>query len=451
MIVSATAADAVEAIPWSRLLRDIRKRQVLPVIGPGLVMTGGRETYAASLAGRLAEMLGVKEETNGSLNRVACLFLTRGGRRKEIYEGIRELVEDDARLPVPQGLADLAAIRDFDLFVTSTFDPFLTQALRQARPGFHGGPEEVAAFHPRKPVDIPDKRAGAFVYHVLGAWDTYPDFAVWEEDYMEFLCGLLESPKDTRKNLFYELRNRSLLMIGSPFDDWTARFFLRVAKQERLSDSQGGDYLAEDPASLGDPLVFYFDRILGSPTILPMTPGAFVAELRRRWEEKFATVTTEDLLESIADDMERGAVFISYSSDDLATAVKMAAGLKAAGIPVWLDKKRLQAGGDWEQALKRAVKSRSSLFLSLISRATEGDADRFVHQERQWAADVFVPGEIFYIPVILDDTPLGEKEPMVFAKLQRHRLPGGDVTEEFVLLLKKYLAQYHAEGEVRDV
>lgn len=269
---------------------------------------------------------------------------------------------------------------------------------------------------------------------------------------MEFLCGLLEAPKDTRKNLFCQLRNRSLLLIGSPFDDWIVRFFLRVAKQERLSDLEGSDYLAETPGELGEPLVFYFDQVLGgTPTIVPMSPVAFVAELRRRWEEKYAVATTEDLLASISDDMERGAVFVSYSTDDLPVALKLAAGLRAAGIPVWLDKKRLNPGGNWEVALKRAVKSRSSLFLSLISEATERDPGRFVHEERKWAAEVHVPGEIFYIPVIVDGTPFGEKEPEGFRSLQRHRLPGGEVTAEFAGLLKKYLAQYHAEGEVRDV
>jgi TIR domain len=149
--------------------------------------------------------------------------------------------------------------------------------------------------------------------------------------------------------------------------------------------------------------------------------------------------------------MAKDSVFISYSHDDLEAAATLAAGLKAAGIPVWLDRRRLNPGSDWEQALKKAVKSRASLFLSLISVATEGNPDRFVHKERQWAADVHVDGEIFYIPVMIDDTSKPTHEPEVFAHLHRWPLPGGHVTNEFAALLTGYLDQYQQEREIRDV
>lgn len=405
------------------------------------------------LASRLAERLGVTAEPGASLNKVACAHLASRGKRTLIYHELRELVEQHEKLPLPPGLADLAAIRDFDLFITCTFDGFLTRALMQARPGYKPDERGLAAFHPSRPVDLPDSLPGSFIYHVLGAYHTYPDFAVWEEDYMEFLCGLLEAPKDTRRNLFRELRNRSLLLIGAPFDDWIVRFFLRVAKQERLSDRRSAteDYIADVPHTLGEPLIFYFDKVVGSPQIVAADPVVFAAELRRRWAAKYEAASAEELMASIPDDMERGSVFISYSHDDMQAAATLAVGLKAAGIPVWLDKRRLNPGGDWEQALKRAVKSRAALFLSLISAATEANPDRFVHEERKWAAEVHVPGEIFYIPVLIDGTTQPAREPAVFVHLHRHALPGGLVTPDFAALLRRYLDQFHRDGEVRDV
>ena len=111
---------------------------------------------------------------------------------------------------------------------------------------------------------------------------------------------------------------------------------------------------------------------------------------------------------------------------------------------------RNDPGGDWERKVKRAVKSRSSLFLSLISKATEANPDRFVHDERRWAAEVHVPGEIFYIPVIIDDTEVPQREPEAFAKLHRYHLPGGKPTPAFIAKLLGYLKQYNGSGEVRD-
>jgi hypothetical protein len=447
---------SLDALPWNRILRDIHNHQVLPIIGPGLVTVehnGVSMPFTDWLAPDFTCRLGLVPEEGMTLNRAACAHLVNQGKRKDIYEELRELVEQHEDLPIPPGLADLAAIRDFDLFITSTFDGFLTKALRQARPGWKPDERGLAAFHPNKPVDLPDPLPGTFAYHVLGAWNTYPDFAVWEEDYMEFLCGLLEAPKDTQKNLLRVLKNRSLLLIGAPFGDWIVRFFLRVAKQGRLSELKNtADYLADSPHLLGEPMVFYFDKVIGSPRIISTEPAAFAAELRRRWAEKYEATSADDLLASIPDDMERGSVFISYAHEDLASAAALASGLKAAGIPVWLDRRRLNPGGDWEQALKRAVKSRASLFLSLISAATEqGNPDRFVHKERLWAAEVHVPGEIFYLPIFIDATITAAREPEVFAPLHRHPLPGGIVTPDFASLLRRYLDQYQQNGEVRDV
>lgn len=448
-----------DTLPWDRLLLHLHNRQVLPVVGAGLVTVadeaGGQVPLVEWLAPRLAERLKLPEaEAMKTLNQVATAHLTRGGGRMAIYDELRVLVEEQAKGPIPPGLADLASIRDLDLFVTSTFDGHLARALQRARPGFRPSQGGELAFHPTRPVDLPEPLPPTCVYHVLGTTGTYPDFGVWEEDYMEFLCGLLEAPRDTRRNLFRELKNRSLLMIGSPFDDWVVRFFLRVAKQERLSDRKGkhqADYLAERSEMMTKPMVFYFDHVLGSPQILNMEPVAFVAELKRRWSKKYEALNDEELLASIPDEMERGSIFISYSHDDLSAALKLAMGLRAAGLPVWLDKRRLNPGGDWAVALKRAVKSRASLFLSLISEATEGDAKRFVHDERQWAAEVFVEGEIFYLPVLIGGVTQPKLEPPVFAHLHRHPLPGGHLTDDFARLLRRYVDEWNLNGEIRDV
>lgn len=454
------AADShLEALPWDRLLLHIRDGQVLPVVGAGLVTVpddaGEEVPLVERLAPRLANRLKLPDtEQLKTLNQVATAHLTRGGGRMAIYDELRILVADEAKRPIPPGLADLAAIRDLNLFLSSTFDGHLVRALQQVRPGFRPQQGGELSFHPTRPVDLPDPLPPTCVYHVLGTASTYPDFGVWEEDYMEFLCGLLEAPKDTRRNLFRELKNRSLLMIGAPFDDWIVRFFLRVAKQERLSDRKGrhqADYLAERPEMMTEPMVFYFDHVLHSPQILLMEPVAFVAELRRRWAKRYETLDEEELLASIPDEMERGSMFISYSHDDLGIALKLAASLRAAGLPVWLDKHRLNPGGDWETALKRAVKSRASLFLALISEATEGNSDRFVHTERRWAAEVYVEGEIFYLPVLVGGITEPKSEPPEFARLHRHALPAGNLTAEFAELLRRYVDEWNVNGEIRDV
>lgn len=445
------ATSPLDHLPWTRILRDIQNRQVLPIVGPGLVTVDtpdGPIPFIDWLAPQVAERLGLPTDGMETLNQVAGAYLANRRPRKEIYAVIRDLVAEHRDLPIPSGLMDLAAIRDFRLFLTSTFDPFLCRALVKARPGYRADESGRAAFHPSRPVDLPERLNSPFVFHVLGAYDTYPDFAVWEEDFMEFLCGLLETPKDNRLRLFSELKQRSLLLIGAPFGDWIVRFFLRVAKQVRLSEccQSADDYLAEQPLHLGAPTIFYFDKVLGSPHIIPCEPHDFAAELRKRWQETCGGTTNgHDAVE-----MQKGAIFISYSHDDLPVAERLAGSLRDIGMQVYLDRRNLQAGADYEKALMRAVKLDSSIFLSLISHATESDADRFVHRERKWAAERHVPGYIFYIPVVIDDTRQVTHEPVDFEKVHRHHLPDGELTPEFARLLGKYLERYHRYGEVRD-
>lgn len=359
---------------------------------------------------------------------------------------------------MPQALLDLAAITDFDVLVTTTFDGFLTRALEETRPGWTSA-KGRAVLHPSSIVDVPQPLPGTFLYHILGATDRHASFAIWEEDYMEYLAALLMGPQDNLRNLIALLRNRSLLLIGSPFRDWFVRFFLFIAKRSgiALRNDTTGAYFADNLQS-DDPLVFYFDKVIGSPRVLPIDPCTFVSELRRRWSEKFA-LTSHDLIASLPADMPRGYVFISYASEDKEAAFTFALGLHHAGIPVWLDKARLHPAMDWEATLRRAVKQRAALFLSLISATTESfpenptsETMRFVMKERQWAAERHEPGLTFYVPVsISSGTDTQQREPEMFRHLQCARLPDGKVTPAFVARIAACMEEYREKGEITDV
>lgn len=445
--------------PWDNLLRGIHKGHILPVLGPGLSLIedeGETITLRRWLAPRLAEKLGIRTPSDHpSLNQVVSHGLMARHSRATICCEISILIDDLVKSPslkLPQPLLDLASIRDFDLFITSAFDPLLTMALERLRPGYSASRGGATEFRPNKQSDIPDPLPDTFVYQILGSSENQ-DYAVWEEDYMEYICGLLQAQRDNQRHLFDAFQERSLLLIGAPFTDWVVRFFLRAAKGHRLSSQSSGsnDYLADDPGLLTEPMVFFFDQVIQSPRIIPSDLPTFTSELARRWREEYQQGTKEDFLDSIPDEMEHGSVFISYSHDDLESTLALATSLRQAGIPVWLDKKRLKTGGDWENHLLRAVKSRSSLFISLISKATENDPDRFVHTERKWAAEKHIPGNIFYLPVIIDDTPLPPtREPSVFSGLHCHALPKGEISPEFARLIQDYLTQFLQKGEIVD-
>lgn len=458
---------------WRNLLREIHSGQVIPVIGPDLVTISpdGQASDAPPialhrcLAPQLAEALNLDQpERFQGYNEVAREFLLYGGKREDLYLELAEIL-DRLSTPPPPPLVTLASISDFNLFIATTPDPLTARAVQKARPGFSLD-RGVIRFHPagnpnrsydapasgniQSPCDLPETFQGPLVYHILGDYNTLPDFALWEEDYMEFVCGLIEN-RHTLENLFRVIANRNLLLLGAPSEDWIVRFFLRAARGKRLSDLKKKDYLADTHGNLGEPMIFFFDKAIRSTRIIDGSVQSFVEELASRWHEQYGTVNDgKTFLERQPEEMPRGSVFVSYSRDDLPTAVQVAQSLSAAGVPVWLDKQRLQPGENYERSLEHAIKDSASFFLSLISKATESDANRYVHQERRWAAQKHVDGFVFYVPLILDELSDDQVrlEPACFQSIHRDRI-GPDSLPRFAQRMRHYVEQYRDSGRPR--
>jgi TIR domain/SIR2-like domain len=447
-------------VDWLFLLQEIHNRQVIPIVGPELVTVPNPETPSELslyrvLAPQLANALGLPFSNVGRnpLNQVACDYLLSGKPRKPIYVAICDLLDKFDRLnPAPcAALCALASISDFDLYIASTIDSLLVKALERCRPGFQRG-RQVITYDSKTPKDVPERIERALVYHIFGSRDTHPNFAVWEEDYLDFVLALVRHDQQLR-NLFLLLKTRYLLLLGAPFADWIVRFFLFLVKGGRFTDRRRDEiqaYLADRPENLGEPLIFFFDKVVGTTRIIPGDPAGFAHELCSRWKAKYVGGgIDEDVLVQMPDEMPRGAVFVSYSRDDREAVGTLVRSLTAAQIPVWVDRQRLRGGENYERCIEFLVKNACSFFLSVISRATESDLSRFVHMERNWAAQRHVDGFVYYIPVVIDDTEKPKFEPASFAKIHFDRLPNGIVTPAFANKLQKWVEEYRDSGQPR--
>src|SRR6202790_3267029 len=118
---------------WDDLLSFIEERRVIPIIGPELLQVAtdkGPRLLYDWLAEKLAARLHVDTTQLPRpypRNDVVCWFLGARGRREEAYVRLRGILKDAAFEP-PQALRRLAAIPEFDLFVSTTFDPLLDGA-----------------------------------------------------------------------------------------------------------------------------------------------------------------------------------------------------------------------------------------------------------------------------------------------------------------------------------
>jgi len=280
---------------WDDLLDFIEDRRVIPIVGPELLKvdtdTGPRLLYDW-LAEKLAGKLGVDPAAlpdHYTLNDVVCWFLASHGRREEAYTRVRGVLRDASFAP-PRALLQLAQITDFDLFVSTTFDPLLEQAINAAR--FGGAPStEVLAYAPNRVADLPTERerlTRPVVYHLLGRVSASPGYVISDEDLLEFICGL-QSEHLAPEKLFHELEHNHLLLIGGNFSNWLARLFLRMAKRRRLSDPRDVGEVLADGHSGDDRRLMAFLQQVSVRTRVFTGAAEFVEELHRRWSARAAT------------------------------------------------------------------------------------------------------------------------------------------------------------------
>jgi len=443
---------------WDDLLNFIEERRVIPIIGPELLKveteTGPRLLYdwiAEKLAGKL-NVDTARLPQPYTLNDVVCWFLSSHGRREEAYTRVRSILRD-ANFAPPLALRQLAQITDFDLFVTTTFDPLLEQAINGER--FQGAQStEVIAYTPNRVTDLPSEREKLqrpVIYHLLGRLSASPTYVISDEDTLEFVCAL-QSEHLTPEKLFHELEHNHLLFIGSNFTNWLARLFLRMAKRHRLSDPRDvGEVLADNHSGSDGRLMAFLQQV-SVRTRIYSGAEKFVDELHRRWTTRHRPA---DVLAFGASpqrflpperEMPDNAVFISYAREDLAAVQKMKAGLDAAGIKTWFDLERLEGGDDYDRKIQRNI-ARCSYFIPVVSATTQRRLEGYFRREWSYAIDRarnIAEGALFILPVTIDDTNGGDAQvPEKFKAVHFTRLAGGEVTPEFARHLQDLLSSRH--------
>ena len=452
MIPKLAEVQNLDEDAWDDLLNFIEERRVIPIVGPELLLVetdqGPRllfELLAEKLAARLSVDIGELPRPL-NLNDVVCWYLGERGRREEVYTRLRSIMRE-IQLAPPQALRQLARITDFDVFVSTTFDPLLEQAINLER--FGGQPlTEVVSYAPNRIADLPAERAELqrpVVYHLLGKLSASPTYVVSDEDMLEFICAL-QSEHLTPEKLFHELEHNHLLLIGSDFSNWLARLFLRMAKRKRLSDPREvGEVFADGHTMDDDRLVAFLQRV-SMRTRVYTGATAFVAELYERWQQRQQSLAPVDNAATAPQrfmppsrEMPENAIFISYAREDLPAVQRLKSALDSAGLITWFDFDRLESGDDYDQKIRANI-ARCSFFLPVISANTQRRFEGYFRREWSYAVDRsrnIAEGAVFILPVCIDDTP--EYEALVpdkFKSLHITRLQGGEPSPEFLQRLK---------------
>jgi hypothetical protein len=438
---------------WNKLVNLILEGSVIPVLGPELLVVpeNGEPT-------RLYDMWA------GALAAQTKIARPEGARRWTIYDVANQLsqieyandvaydIDEVVRLrswPIPDSLKNLARIQDFSLYISTTVDHLMFQALTEAR---QGRKVEPIKFTPRGVKNMIDRSSSFYqeklpsVYYLFGASSpTDGTFAKTEDDLIEYSWSLLD-PQEAPQNLYDHLQKKTVLLLGCSLPDWLGRFFIHAINGRRNQEILNMYYVSPncEPG-----LAEYLDR-RKAKVVTSISPVDFAAELYTRWQAR-RQQNPPDIPDSPASTAEfkTGAVFLSYASEDRAKVRAIRDQLEAHNIDTWMDERELPAepGNVYQETIRENI-YKAAFFVPIISRTLEiaGSSPRFVWREWRMAEDASMnrrKEDLYLQPLVIDDTPSGAKfVGSPYRDLQWTRLSEGRVPPEFIETLSQGIRNF---------
>jgi len=405
---------------WEDLLLAIEEGQVVPMVGRDLLLVKtetGLRPFHNLIAERLAAELNIPTAQlppGFDANDVICSYENFHGDPMAINPRVVRITRG-LKVPVPEPLRQLVEIPNLRLFISTSFDTLLEEAITAVR----GRPPAVVAFPPASNLtdfdDVLLERQGSLVFQILGRVSASAPFAVTEGQMLEQMHDFMAGPRRPEK-LIARLRESHLLILGVSFPDWLARFLLRLARAKPLWDSRPMMEVIADGATAQREFALFLHHFSPQQSRLftAGSPVDFVQELHRRWFERHPAEQAGSIAapadEHKPEQMTPGSVFISYASEDRSAAFRLADVLSGAGLEVWVDR-RLNPGDDFRYIIERHVRE-CSAFIPVLSQHTQTDDARWFRKEWEQAREIagfyFGTDRAFLFPVVVDDTPNGD-------------------------------------------
>lgn len=439
---------------WEDLFSHIRQQVLIPVVGPDVTVVNcgnAEQTFTTLIAQRLAERYQLTVPADATTGDAVAAFLEEHGQDEveRLYRVINDIIIE---LDPPPGdaLRKLAAICDLRLFVSTTPDRLLTKAVNDVR--FNGTPRtRELSFSPNQSTSEqsqnaePAEKTETVILNLFGQAASTPQYAIHDEDRLEWLHALLTDAASLPEWLASPLKHQPMLFIGCEVPDWLGRFLLRMSSQSRLSLERNQQFFFVGNSISREPTLSKFFATYCRKTLvqqLDMEPTEFVSELHARWEKQNAakprpanaTVGSAAGL-GIAGRLPADApsIFISYMHEDADAARRLCDAITGLGGDVWFDERQIASGDAWEQEVLTRIRSSVRLFVPVISAHTEAEDEGYVFREWVEAANrsLSIMGRRFIVPVVIDsdyagDTSRYHRIPEAFGHFDFGSAPGGE-------------------------
>ncbi|MBI9069892.1 MAG: toll/interleukin-1 receptor domain-containing protein [Salinivirgaceae bacterium] len=372
---------------WAKLLSEIKKGNVVPIIGNELLkinVKGERILLREYLVKQLAKKIDVAYHEGLSFTDLCCDTCNANWNKVDsdpYYEVYQILQNID--LEVPESLNKLFEIEEFRIVLTTTFDNLVEKALAQRK-----GKDKVKSYYYEKRTNGQDiyNVDDVIVYQMFGKPDVIQNsYVLTEDDLLEFL-HLWLNDEWKPKNLSRILSEKYLLVIGCNYPNWLFRFFLHSMKSNMNTIPEKKMGMIAD-SQIDEDLVTFLSRIDAQ---MHDDAERFIDELVFRYK----SCTKSEV---------KNEVFISYASEDENIASQIVNAFKKNNIGVWFDKKELEPADEYVKKIKSNIQD-SKIFVPILSRNVLTPERRFFRAEWNWAIEetVYRPASFIY-PIVIDD------------------------------------------------
>lgn len=373
---------------WDKLIQQIIDGNVIPVVGADMLIDNNVNPHQLLVDG-IANMFRLTSHPHSFSELIYDPDYTKSNKKVDIYYQVNKFFAAN-RFPPSRRLQRLLNIRQFPFVITTSFTPIVEQTMQT----IWGDELRVMRFN-NNPSENHDIKSGAdlrkpTVYYMFGkVGEGVQKYVLTDVDMLDFCSSWLSNDNKARpKNLFSELKDKYLLMLGNNYSDWLFRFIWYSMRKSNM----GQGMLAYD--HVDESLINFLER---TETFTKQNPSDVIDQIITRLGQKLQ----ENEQVKFDQPEENMDVFISYSRSDKEVAEALYAALTAQGKRVWFDKHNLTSGGNFMDEIRKAIRT-AKYFVPILSENISKEKGQSHVYRNEWdlAIEVAISmGRTYIIPL----------------------------------------------------
>lgn len=392
---------------WDKLIQQIIDGNVILVIGADVLIDNSTDLHQF-IIDFLAKGFHVSSNPKSFSELIYDHEYTKTYKRDAIYLQVNKIFAKTRFLPSKK-LKRLLSIKQFPFVITTSFTPIVEQAMQT----IWKDELRIMRFN-NNPSENDDIKTGAdlrkpTIYYMFGkVGDGAHKYVLTDMDMLAFVSSWLSNDsKERPKNLFNELKDKYILMLGNNYSDWLFRFLWYSMRKENMERG----VLAYD--RLDEMLINFLER---AEMFTKQNTSDVIDQIISRLEKKLR----ENERTKFNKPEENMDVFISYSRSDSEIAEKLYKALTAQGKRVWYDKQNLTDGDSFMDEIRKAIRT-AKYFVPIFTQniLLEKNYSHVYRTEWDIAIDVATSmGRTYIIP--LAEEGLDFYKAAIPDKVQRH-------------------------------